>query len=503
MAEPISPIEIQKNNDSNVSIKPICSALNIYRLQTLKPHTHQEIYNLYFEKQLPLTLTPNMEVEKRTTPNDFHYQKQWHLRKIQADLVWQETTGRSPSQDFNPVIVLMDDGFDSFHEDLVDNIWTNPGEIPNDGLDNDNNGYADDYRGLNIETFNDEHFVDQHGTQVAGILGAKGNNDIGIAGVTWDNEILIISNVTNIAEIISALDYSYELKKKFLETDGAEGSNIVVTNFSGGLKRKFPGQYPDWCSMYDLLGTVGILSTGSVANEGFNVEEEGDLPTLCDSPYLITVTNTNEADEKVFDTAYGSTSVDIAAPGESIISSDVNNTYTNISGTSASAPQVAATVGLLYTIACDNIKTLSLMNPPQFALELKEAILNGVDKNETLDETVSKGRLNIYNSMLNLTAVCGEIQRGKLEILPLSPNPVLSSNIGSIEIPYITESSSEHELFVFDRVGQLVFTKKFSPSLFSKKVMTLEGINNLPEGIYFLTVHNDDDCASMKFMVVD
>lgn len=496
-------LEAISKNYSTEKLTSLCLSLNIYRFQTDEIISESDLQTKYLKDIKLINISQNMDVELRMTPNDFYYGDQWHLRNTKVDLVWQETTGRSPSTDFEPVIVLMDDGFDTMHEDLEENVWTNNQEIPNDGIDNDNNGFIDDYRGLNIETYNDQHAVNQHGTQVAGILGAKGNNEIGIAGVTWESKMIIISNVTNVAEIISGLDYSYNLKKLYLDTDGAKGANVVVNNFSGGIKYEFPDRHPEWCEMYDLLGTVGILSVGAVANIGFNVEVEGDMPTLCTSPYFIAVTNSNQNDEKVFDAAYGSVSVDLGAPGEGIISTDVDDRYTNISGTSASSPQVAGAIALLYTIACDNIKTLSLMNPSQFALELKGALLNGVDKNSSFDETVSNGKLNLFESMLNLTEICGEIKRGELNIYAPVPNPVRGNDISNLEISYITDISSEHEIIMYDRIGRIIYSRKFTPSLFSEKVITLEGISNVDAGVYFITILNETNKDSVKLTVVE
>ena len=249
-------------------------------------------------------LYPNRPVEYRNTePDDFFFEDQWSLEIIDATMAWDQSTG---GQDFNGndvVIAILDDGYDIRHEDLESNYWMNAEEIIGDGIDNDDNGYIDDFMGVNIQSGDGIHAGVKHGTQVAGIISAVGNNGLGIAGINWNSKLIIVSGVSNIAEVIKGMEYLYELKSRYLESNGSKGANIVVNNFSGGLKRLFPSDFPMWCETYDLLGSVGILSVGAVANENYNVETEGDLPTLCESDYLIMVTNTNSTDQRVLDAA--------------------------------------------------------------------------------------------------------------------------------------------------------------------------------------------------------
>jgi len=120
-------------------------------------------------------------------PNDPLFEEQWGIEKIQATDLWELGVG-TPNGD-SIVVAILDEGFDVVHEDLSENIWKNHEEIPGDEIDNDGNGYTDDYRGLNLLTQNDEHpssiAASSHGTSVAGIIGARENNEIGTAGVAW------------------------------------------------------------------------------------------------------------------------------------------------------------------------------------------------------------------------------------------------------------------------------------------------------------------------------
>lgn len=134
-----------------------------------------------------------------------------------------------------------------------------------------------------------------------------------------------------------------------------------------------PEESPLWCAIYDSLGKVGILSVAATANGDINVDVEGDLPTSCISPYLVTVTNIDQDNHKVSDAAYGQLSIDIGAYGENVISTKaLNNNYATFSGTSFASPQVSSAVALLYSIPCNSLNELSKSNPALAVLEVKK-----------------------------------------------------------------------------------------------------------------------------------
>ncbi len=438
---------------------------------------------------------PNAKVQSRMlTPNDDLYDEQWNMDIIEASNVWEETTGGSLIDGREIVVAVLDDGIDVTHPDFANNIWSNPNEISGDGIDNDDNGYIDDSQGLNIQEGNDLHPLIDHGTKVAGIIAAKGNNSIGIAGINWNVKVLFLSNVSNVAEIITAYDYVYDLKDRYIKSNGSDGANIVVSNFSAGIKRVFPSDFPSWCQAYDLLGSVGILSVGSTANEDFNLELEGDMPTLCNSDYLIMVTNTNRNDQKVFDTADSKINVDIGAPGENISSLDINNQYGTLSGTSASAPHVSGAVALLYSIPCLGLAEMQKNDPSSSALLIKNALLGGVDLNESLNETVSGGRLNIYSTMLQLSNVCGESTIGDLEVRSVRSN---QNGLG-LTIDYNTNVFSDHKLFIYDLQGRKVYSSVFNPNVFDEKTINVDKLE-LSSSLYVLSISDNNNIASKLF----
>ncbi|MBT8232927.1 MAG: S8 family serine peptidase [Bacteroidia bacterium] len=494
-------ISLLKTPTSDITeISLLSKSLNVYNVKTSRKVKRNELQAHFKSAE---SISENLNLEKREViPNDLFYADQWNLKVIAADKVWEETTGGKTFNGDDIVIAVMDDGFDVSHSDLKENYWINNGEIPGDGLDNDGNGYIDDVMGVNIQNNTGVHAGVSHGTLVSGILGAKGDNGLGIAGINWDAKILLVSGVSNIGEIIKSLEYIYDLKKKYIETNGAEGANVVVNNFSGGIKKQFPSAFPSWCEQYEILGEVGILSVGAVANENFDVEIEGDMPTLCNSDYLIMVTNTNINDVKVSDAAFGTVSVDLGAPGEVIISSEIGDDYDNISGTSASAPHVAGAIALLYSIPCQNFADIADQNPSEIALTVKRAILDGVDDIPSLSESLSGGRLNIFNAVFELNEICGSVAINPLEITKVRPSLFKRSEQSDITFEYDTDVFTRHTVLVRDNNGRLVIDEDFKPLIFGNREYSLT-VDHLDSGIYFLSVIEGDKISTERFVVVD
>ncbi len=358
---------------------------------------------------------------RSTIPNDPDFINQWQYLNdgtngaiadadIDADLAWDIATGGVTTNGDTIVICVIDAGIDHDHEDLIENIWMNHAEIPGNGLDDDNNGFTDDYRGWNSFSMTDNVFNnDDHGTSVAGIIGAKGNNNIGIAGVNWNIKTMVVIGGSGMEdEVLTSYSYPLSHRKKYNETNGTEGAFVVATNASWGVDQGMASDYPLWCAFYDSLGHHGILNCGATANDNFNVEIEGDMPTTCTSDFLISVTNTNSSDLKFSDAGYGATSIDLGAPGALTWAIEPDNNYGLFGGTSASTPHVTGAIGLLYSAPCSNLPALALNDPPAAALLVRSYILDGVDPNVSLDGITSTGgRLNVNNSIQMLMDSCG------------------------------------------------------------------------------------------------
>ena len=330
----------------------------------------------------------NHFVEHRsTTPNDPQFGQQWQYLNdgtngtiadadIDADLAWDITTGGlSPNGD-TIVVCVIDGGIDQNHEDLVGNLWINYAEIPNNGFDDDGNGFIDDRRGWNSFANTDNiQTNDDHGTPVNGIIGAKGNNNTGVTGVNWNIKIMnVVGGSGQESEVLTSYSYPLSHRIKYNQTNGAEGAFVVVTNASWGTNMGQASDVPLWCAMYDTLGTHGILSCGATANDNVDVDVVGDLPTTCPSDFLLGVTNTTSSDEKAMAAGFGATSVDLAAPGDGSFTIDFNDGYNNFAGTSASCPHVAGAIALLYAAPCSNIASLAMADPQAAAMKVRSFI---------------------------------------------------------------------------------------------------------------------------------
>ncbi|MDX1665685.1 MAG: S8 family serine peptidase, partial [Saprospiraceae bacterium] len=256
----------------------------------------------------------NYDLHFRQVPSDPLWSRQWGLERIGAERVWDVSRGGETEAGDEIVVAILDDGFDIEHEDLQQNLWVNRGEIPGDGIDNDENGYIDDYRGWNFVNASPDHPPTAHGTSVAGIVGAAGDNDRGIAGINWNVRLMLLT-VADAGDVIQAYDYAIDQKRRYLQSAGREGAFVVVTNLSAGIEELFCDQQPVWRDMYDFMGSVGILSSTATADINYNVDEVGDMPTTCPSNFLLAVLNSDRQDQKAGDSAYGTMSIDLAAPG--------------------------------------------------------------------------------------------------------------------------------------------------------------------------------------------
>ena len=354
----------------------------------------------------------NHIVTERLVPDDPFFEQQWHHQQandhdIDSELAWDITTGgTTPTGDEIVVCVVELGGCRWNTTDIVDNHWVNVHEIPLNNIDDDNNGYIDDYDGWNIVSESDVIDNDSHGTRVCSMIGSKGNNNTGVVGVNWDVKMMMVEiGSSTEAAAIAGYAYPLEMRRLYNETNGAQGAYVVATNSSWGTDNGQPADAPIWCAMYDSLGVHGVLSCGSTSNNNTNVDVFGDLPTACPSDYLISVGRTNSMDVRASG-GYGLTTIDLAAPGDAVYLAN-NTTYATTTGTSFSSPCVAGAIALLYSAPCTAFDDNASANPAQAAALMKDFILNGVDTTtQLLGETVSGGRLNVHNSMQLLINSC-------------------------------------------------------------------------------------------------
>lgn len=374
----------------------------------------QYLHSLRNERSI-IKAQKNHLINYRRKPNDSLYNRQWQYFNmddggidIDIERAWEYTTGGVTSAGDTIVVAVIDLGVNYNHPDLKDNMWINRAEIPDNGVDDDNNGYVDDYLGWSTRLQNDQ--IDartSHGTEVSGIIGAKGNNEIGVSGINWDVKVMFIEGGGDEAAAIAAYSYPYIMRKRYNETNGEEGAFVVSTNASWGTDYGKAEDAPIWCSFYDSLGVQGILNCGATANANVNVDVDGDLPTACSSDYLIGVTNLNNADTKAT-AGYGIRSIDLGAYGSGTYNIKPNE-YGSFGGTSGATPHVAGTVALLYSMDCPLLSDMSKSDPGMAALAVKDFILNGTAPNATLANiTTTGGKLNVGNAIEAALSACSD-----------------------------------------------------------------------------------------------
>ena len=334
---------------------------------------------------------PNYIYKTTLTPNDPQFGSLYGMTKIDAPRAWNTTTG-------NPAIVVavIDTGIRFTHEDLAANMWRNPGEIAGNNVDDDANGYIDDVYGWDVFS-NDADPSDEfdHGTHVAGTIGAAGNNGRGVAGVNWNVKLMALKiydasgNTSTAAHIIRAYQYVRTMKQR--------GINIRVTNNSYGGAPEAAGYDQATKDAIDSVGDLDVLNVFAAGNAGTNNDLTPFYPSSYNSPTILAVAASDQSDLRAGFSGYGATSVDLAAPGVSILSatrfSDVS--YGSKSGTSMASPHAAGAAALL-----------AAANPNLSAASLKATLMNTVNQLGQWNGVVkSGGRLNVANAIQNPT-VC-------------------------------------------------------------------------------------------------
>ncbi|MDQ3017180.1 MAG: S8 family serine peptidase [Bacteroidota bacterium] len=382
-----------------------------------KVHQNRLLNNLRNERAIILAQYDHL-TSPRAIPNDPQFMFQWQwvnsgqtggTNDVDIDIegAWDITTGGVTPLGDTIVVAIIDDGLDYLHQDITDNTWINHNEIPDNGVDDDDNGYEDDVYGWNTDNNNPFVLNDEHGLAVAGVVGAVGNNGIGITGINWNVKLMTIVGGPPESSVIAAYAYALEQRVAYEESNGERGAFVVATNSSFGTDFGQPADAPLWCSFYDSLGVHGILSAAATSNINYNIDEQGDLPTACPSEFLMSVTSISSSMQR--SRGFGIINIDFAAPGEAVYTTNQQNGYKSLSGNSFASPIAAGLVALLYSAPCEGIAEIAHSNPAAAARYIRDIIFNGVEPDPVLmNETRFGGILNAANSMTLLMELCSD-----------------------------------------------------------------------------------------------
>lgn len=496
----LQALVLRANRLQPSSVKPlraVASTLNIHLLE-FDPlrWPGRSFFDWLDEQRAVAAQQPNARLEFRNRPNDPDYEFQWGAERIGLPDVWNATQGGLTALGDTIVVAILDSGFDPEHEDLAGNIWTNRGEIPNDGIDNDGNGYIDDYQGWDFKTNSPELAYGNHGLAVSGIIGAKGNNNLGVAGINWNVKMMLLS-IGRVDHAISAYEYVIEQRRRYNETQGQEGDFIVATNASWGLPEPaFCEEYPVWGGMFDRMGEVGILTGAGTTNDDRDVDSLGDMPTSCESPFLISVLNSTIDDEKYSRTGYGKKSIDLATPGHQSYSLALNNSYGTFGDNSAAAPHLTGAIALLYSLDCEFLAAEALSKPSETALFIRSALLDAVEPLPTFrDITATGGRLNVRDAMNLIAEQCGGTT-GPLELMTIFPNPASAQ----INILYETPDFEQVDFRIYNALGQLVYRDTDRPNGFGDKILEVN-VGSWQSGWYVAEIIRDGQMERKPFVV--
>jgi subtilisin family serine protease len=346
---------------------------------------------------------PNYYYRILNTTNDTRFSELYGMKKISALAAWDLTTGSATT-----VVANIDTGIAYNHEDLAANMWRNTGEIPGNNVDDDSNGFVDDYYGYDF-FYNDSDPIDDaggHGTHTSGTIGAMGNNSLGVVGVNWNVQLMAIKiyspngGDSTSAMLINAYNYVRMMKNR--------GVNIRITNNSYGGCGEACGYDQATKDAIDALGDAGILQVFAAGNSGQNVEANAFYPASYTSQSILSVAASDENDNRGGFSNYGVNSIDIAAPGVGILSTYIpaNNSYASLTGTSMAAPHVTGAAALLASYY-----------PNLSPASLKATLMNSVDVLPQWNGIVkSGGRLNVARALQNPTVCTYSLDRASQNV---------------------------------------------------------------------------------------
>ncbi|XOU94754.1 MAG: S8 family serine peptidase [Candidatus Kerfeldbacteria bacterium] len=424
----MSPDIVMSENIDNVTDSIVLKLNNNDKLYKIDLAEHEDyeqlIIDLENEPQIDFVL-PNHKYELVLTPNDTHYSSEWYLDKINAPTAWDFTTGSN-----EVIIAVLDTGVDIDHPDLLTNIWINTDEIPGNGIDDDLNGFIDDYNGWDFvgEIADPNPKFDSgwtesgihHGSVVAGTAAAIGNNGLGVAGLTWNVKIMPV-RVLDSAGVGDTRDVY-------------EGINYAVNNGADFINLSFVGNNLDTLLENGInnawLNNVTIFA--AAGNDNIDMDVSPRYP-VCNE-HIIGVGGVDQNDVKwsrntTTGSNYGAC-VDIVAPATGFISTafydpsnSLNSYYLNgWSGTSLSTPLVSAAA----------------------------ALAKSFDMSATPDQIIQR----IYDESVNInflnTAYTGKLGNGRLDLVNIFSSPINTTSLYDIITGLGAGSTPQVKVFQVD-----------------------------------------------------
>jgi hypothetical protein len=337
---------------------------------------------------------PNYFTRAVAIPGDPSFASQWHLLNLgqtggTTDADVDAVEGWNILRDSSTIVIaVIDTGIDYAHPDLASNIWTNPGEIPGNGVDDDANGYVDDLHGYDFLD-DDPNPMDEggppgvfHGTHVAGIIGAAGHNGVGVSGVSWVARMMALRALEGpVDAAVEALVYAMD-----------NGARITSNSWTSPFYSQF---LFDAFADAEAAGLLSVAAAGNDINDLDSFDVPGypfpwwSFPATFPFASILTVASTDPNDGLSWFSNWGSTSVDLGAPGSDILSTLRNGAYGLLSGTSMATPVVSGAAALVWA-----------QEPLLTALELKARLLDTTDPIPALaGKTVTGGRLNLHQAL--------------------------------------------------------------------------------------------------------
>lgn len=353
--------------------------------------------------------------------NDPAIKQAWGLKKSDAARAWSVSLGNK-----NTIIAVIDTGIDDKHEDLKNNLWTNPGESGKDtkgadkasnGVDDDQNGFVDDVHGWNFVSgnnkLNDNH---GHGTHIAGIIGAEAGNNKGIIGISPHVSLMVLKyfdpkvpNTDNLKNTIASIRYAVKM-----------GAHII--NYSGGGTDYSQDEF----EAVEQAEKKGVLFVAAAGNERSNSDQHHYYPADYSLKNIISVTAIDPTTEVLSSSNYGTLTVDIAAPGQNILSCLPQNSYGLMTGTSQATAFVTGAAALV----------MSHKNQYFKASEIKKYILaTGDSSNSLIAKTKTSRQLNLFKALTILGAETGFSGSAKSNVQDSFPSDSKLRNPGGGQDP--------------------------------------------------------------------